>query len=160
MSAKNTIVFEPIAADHAGFVGLLQAAGLPTADLAGPANSFWGCFDGDGMLVVAGGIEQHGDDAIIRSCVVRETGRGRGLGAAVVAHLVTEARRRNIKNLYLLTESAEGFFKALGFDKVARDAVPPLIAASAQFAEICPASAVALMLSHDKLAGRGDAQDG
>jgi amino-acid N-acetyltransferase len=50
------------------------------------------------------------------------------------------ARDAGVRNLYLLTTTAEGFFAGLGYRKVSRDQAPPGIAGTEQFSSLCPSS--------------------
>jgi len=47
---------------------------------------------------------------------------------------------------WLLTTTAADFFAALGFSRVPRDAAPPAVRATEQFARLCPESAVLMRL--------------
>jgi amino-acid N-acetyltransferase len=144
MSSAAVLRFLEITADDARMIALLAGAGLPVSDLAGPAKRYWGMEDGSGGLLAAGGIERHGADGILRSCVVSPAARGRGHGRELVEFVSQRAREAGIGTLYLLTETADGWFEGLGFEATDRERVPPAVAASSQFAGICPASAAAL----------------
>lgn len=122
---------------------LLAANGLPTGDLSAPGRRFWRVTDGDGLLGY-GGLEDFGADGLLRSVVVPVERRGGGAGRAVVAAVSAEARRLGVERLWLLTIGAAGFFERLGFRRADRNAAPADIAASAQFAGLCPASAACL----------------
>jgi N-acetylglutamate synthase-like GNAT family acetyltransferase len=61
--------------------------------------------------------------AEIRSLVVQEGARGRGLGRRLVGHLVDEARRQGLARVFVLTR-APGLFERLGFERVPREALP------------------------------------
>lgn len=96
--------------------------------------------DQDGDVVGAVGLEVHGRDSLLRSLVVRPDLRGTGLGRRLTAAALAWARTRDL-TVWLLTETAEPFFAAQGFTRVARDTAPPGIVASHEFAKACPASA-------------------
>lgn len=128
---------------------LLAAAGLPTADLAAaPRADFWGCDDG-ANLIGAIGLEAYGAVALLRSLAVAPAWQGRGLGAALLAHAERVARQRGITALYLLTTTAEAFFTRRGYSRLPREAAPPVLHRTAEFAALCPASAVCLMKALD-----------
>lgn len=122
----------------------LRGAGLPDGDIALPGRLFWRLGDGEGP-VAFGGLEVHGADGLIRSVVVNGPNRGTGLGRIMVEALEHQARLRGVTRLWLLTTGAEPVFTRLGYGRADRAAAPPAIAASAQFAGICPASAVCMM---------------
>ena len=72
-------------------------------------------------------------------------GEKRGVGRAMVDKLETEARALGARTVYLLTTNMAALFTQLGYAACDRTSVPPAIAATAQFAELCPASATAMM---------------
>lgn len=122
-------------------VKLLGASGLPTDDLEQLDLSLFR-MDGPGDTVeVVGGLEPCGNTALLRSVATAPAARGRGLAHTVVGALETLAAARGIEALYLLTETAEGFFATLGYTEQDRAQVPEAIRASRQFSSLCPASA-------------------
>lgn len=129
--------------ERPSLVALLAAEGLPTDDLTAPGRRFWRVADEDGLLGY-GGLEAGGADGLLRSVVVPPDRRGLGAGRAVVAAISEEARRLGVERLWLLTTGAAGFFEKLGFRRADRASAPPDIAASAQFAGLCPGSAVCM----------------
>ncbi len=86
------------------------------------------------------GVELCGASALLRSLVVRPEHRSAGLGAALVEHAETYARACGARAMYLLTTTAESFFERRGYAPAARASAPPEIAATREFAAICPAS--------------------
>lgn len=132
------------AADLPAIRALLAASGLPGADLT-PAHlgSFWLQRDAAGLVGVVG-LEPRGLAALVRSLAVRTDARGRGLGGALLAYAESQAAVLGIETLYLLTTTAERFFAAHGYTEIPREAAPPPIRATAEFAELCPASSVCL----------------
>ena len=128
---------------------LLTAAGLPTADLtATPRADFWGCHEGTHLIGVIG-LEGYGAVALLRSLAVAPAWQGRSLGSALLAHAERVARQRGIAALYLLTATAEAFFTRRGYVRLPREAAPPILHPTAEFAALCPASAVCLMKALD-----------
>jgi len=122
----------------------LAAAGLPVADLtAASLADFWGCRAGE-ELAGAIGLERYGAVALLRSLAVAPDWQGRGLGAALLAHAERAARQRGIAALYLLTATAAAFFARRGYVRIPREAAPPVLHHTAEFAALCPASAVCL----------------
>ncbi len=148
------MIAESIDASEPGFINLLEAEDLPTEDLCGGSKLYFGYRDTRGALLAAGGLELCGSSAILRSCVVVPDQKGKGLGGRLIAAIIDTARERHLDQLFLLTESASGFFLKHGFQVTDRNLVPAEIAASAQFSEICPQSAVAMMLPLDALPPR------
>nr|WP_298170223.1 arsenic resistance N-acetyltransferase ArsN2 [uncultured Pseudomonas sp.] len=121
---------------------LLAACGLPTDDLQDPANRLrlFGC-RGDGHLLGLVGLEMHGRDVLLRSLAVADAARGQGLGQLLVAHAERHAAAQGAQTLYLLTTTAEAFFSQRGYRQAERATAPRAIAATRQFAGLCPAAA-------------------
>ncbi len=125
---------------------MLTAAALPDG---GVADSFPGGYvvaDRSGELVGAAGLEVHGSVGVLRSVVVAPALRGAGLGVALTADRIVEARAQCLDAVYLLTTTAADFYLRLGFRTCPRAEVPALVAASVEFASICPSSAACLCL--------------
>lgn len=134
------------AADLTAVRALLDRGGLPTADLQ-PAHleQFFVARAGDRLAGVVG-IEGLGTLGLLRSLAVAPELRGRQLGHRLWAHARAEARRRGIQQLYLLTTTAEPLFAKWGFVRVAREVVPDAVRTTAEYAALCPSSAVVMRL--------------
>ena len=124
---------------NAAVEALLAEAGLPTSDLrgAGPVRLL-GVRRGERLVGVVG-VEAHGTVGLLRSLAVAPDCRKAGLGKALVADAQAWARTLGIDTLYLLTTTADKFFEGQGYSAIARAEAPAAIAASAQFAALCPA---------------------
>jgi amino-acid N-acetyltransferase len=44
--------------------------------------------------------------------------------------------------LYLLTTTADAFFRRLGYEQTARELAPPAIKATREFSSLCPSSSI------------------
>ena len=136
----------PLAAwERDGLKAALAGAGLPTDDIAEPGRYFWRYSINDQVPVGFGGLEVHGEDALLRSVVTLPPLRGRGLGRKIVAGLEVEALALKCTVVYLLTTTAQDFFAKLGYAAVERASVPAAIRATAQFASLCPDTAAVMM---------------
>lgn len=124
---------------------LLRANRLPDEDCDRQGDIFCGIFE-SGELVAAGGLEPAGQDALLRSVVVRDSHRGRGLAQRITQHLLRRARRERRRAVYLLSETAGDYFARLGFVPVERSAVPEAVSRTRQFAVLCPQSASCLRM--------------
>jgi len=123
---------------------LLQAARLPLDGVAVgfPGRYVFACVDEH--VVGAAGLETYGAAALLRSVVVRDGVRGQGLGRALVEDRLEHARALGLGRVFLLTTTAEAYFRSLGFAPAARDEAPAEMRASAEFTGACPASAACL----------------
>jgi amino-acid N-acetyltransferase len=134
-------------------VALLQAQGLPASDITDEhlQNFFYmGSDDSPTGLV---GLEVYGADALLRSLVVDQSARGKGLGSGLIGHAEKYAASRSVRSIYLLTMTAEAFFKRLGYERIDRSRAPPCIVRTREFASLCPASSAFMVKS---LQPRGD----
>jgi arsenate reductase (glutaredoxin) len=129
------------AVDIEELAALLNAADLPTADLALPDRQFYRFSTTLGERVAVGGLEGRGADRLVRSIAVVPTARGKGFGKAVAMTLERLAGEDGAKRLHLLTTTAAPFFERLGYGAADRSTAPVEISASAEFAGLCPATA-------------------
>ena len=134
------------AADRPAVRSLLVEAKLPVADLDSAHDlTFWVVRDGSGRPVGAIALERHGDVALLRSLVVTPAQRQHGLGRALVRAVEQHAAAEGVAQLVLLTETAESFFRRLGYGVIDREKAPTAVASSAEFRTLCPATAVCMI---------------
>jgi len=100
----------------------------------------------DNQLAGVGGLELYKEVSLLRSVAVAHKHRGQSLGNTLFLKLKATALHNDVRELYLLTETAENYFAALGFDSVARYAVPAAIQNTEQFSSLCPDSATVMRL--------------
>ena len=132
-------------ADLAQLEALLQDNHLPTEDCAEQAQHYCASYAGD-ELIAAGAIEPVAQWGLLRSVVVREDYRGRGLARRITTHLLNQARDEGRTAIYLLTETAQTYFADLGFVTMARADVPKAVSLTRQFGSLCPDSASCMYL--------------
>lgn len=121
----------------------LADAGLPTIDLGEPDRRFFR-FEDDVGIAGYGGIEGNGPDRLLRSLIVKPDRRGGGLGTAILGAIEQAATEEGVASLYLLTTTAEPFFRRHGYVTANRADAPDAITGSAEFRSLCPASAAYL----------------
>lgn len=126
---------------------LLVADGLPTSDLETAAPHFVVACDAEGHILAAGALQLFGNTALLRSVVVAREARGAGLGRRVVQDLERVARKTQVQELFLLTQTAERFFANQGFQVINRQAAPQGVQQSEEFRSLCPSSAVCMAKS-------------
>lgn len=133
------------ASDLPAVLALLAHHRLPAAGLEAYTDTVLVARDAH-RVVGSAALEPHGAAALLRSVAVDDAWRGTGLGQRLTAAALDLARTRGVRTVYLLTETAAGFFPRFGFQPVARDAVAPAVRGSVEFTSACPASAVAMVL--------------
>jgi amino-acid N-acetyltransferase len=134
----------PVRADEvAPLLALLSGAKLPGDGLAEHLATAL-VARSDGRVVASSALEMYGDSALLRSVAVEESMRGTGLGAAMTSAAIDLARRRGVRRLFLLTETASGFFPKFGFRPIARSEVPEIVRQSVEFGSVCCQTAVVM----------------
>lgn len=78
-----------------------------------------------GKIVACAGLETYGFHALLRSVAVHPHYRNRGLATLLVTRLVDQTRQDRLHAVYLLTTSAEAYFRRLGFETIPREDVDP-----------------------------------
>lgn len=141
---QSVILKQAQNSDLSGLVQLLHAAGLPVEDLPGDLTHFIVAKQ-DNQIIGSVGLEILGSYALLRSLAVDATWQGKGVGAALYQAVVRMAREKSIEYLYLITTTADQYFKKLGFGKIDRANVPEVIRQTSQFSGICPSSAIVMI---------------
>ena len=98
-------------------------------------------------LIACGGLELYSPVALLRSLAVDKTHRGKRLGQELIKRLCAEALKEEVETLVLLTDTAESYFRKLGFRPVPRSDLPATVTESAEFRGACPASATAMVMT-------------
>jgi amino-acid N-acetyltransferase len=135
------------APDLAAVLALLHDGRLPTEDLtSAPGLQLW-VLESEGRLLGVIGLERFGTGALLRSLAVASGHQRHGFGHELVTRLEQDAQSAGVERLVLLTETAEAFFRRLGYEPIDRRYVPEEIKQSAEFRSLCPLSAVCLTKS-------------
>lgn len=129
------IPIQPV--EYDALAGLLEQNRLLASDLAGDDKQFFAFEDHNGWRIGVGGIEVVGTAALLRSFLTMNAHRGQGLGGVMLDKMVEHARRMGLRDLYLFTDDAAGFFAKHGFAVVDRASAPAAVQATRQFAVHC-----------------------
>jgi len=146
LPANSTVVRPASADDWPAIEQLLGTRELP-AD--GARSHLEGFLVAEESQVVVGcaALERYAEVGLLRSVAVAEPLAGRGLGRELVLRSIDLARRRGIRELYLLTTTAADYFPRFGFEPLPREALPAVLSASEELRGACPASAIAMRLA-------------
>jgi amino-acid N-acetyltransferase len=132
---------------------LLEDARLPHSDLQDDTTvRFWVARDGE--VIGAIGLESFGTAGLVRSLVVSPLARRHGLGDRLVRTLESSAVRAGLRELVLLTQTAEQFFADRGYAVIERSKAPAALRESSEFKALCPASATCMSKAldvHDRI---------
>ncbi len=141
--AARRLIRTPLAAwERDGLAAALVNAGLPADDVGDPHLLFWRFETYEDVPVGFGGLELHGEDALLRSVVTLPPLRQVGMGAAIVSALEVEARAHKCRAIYLLTAADPAFFAKLGYAPCARADLPQAVRAGSQSAALPGAAAM------------------
>ena len=125
--------------DLEAVAALLNTCKLPANDLE--AHEFIVAVD-ENMIVGCIGMELEGP--LLRSLAVDPANRKQGIAGELCARLLRHAGDQDVKNLYLLTDSADKFFERIGFQRINREDAPESVRTHKQFTELCPSSAIVM----------------
>jgi amino-acid N-acetyltransferase len=129
------------AEDRPEILAMLDMHQLPTTDVTPKMLADFLIARQDGVMVGVVGLERHAKMGLLRSLVVDKGLRGTGLGKRLLFAMENRALGRGVKQLYLLTTTAEEFFLYMGYRPLDRLDAPFGIRHSPQFRDLCPASA-------------------
>ena len=135
--------------DFAALEGLLKSAGLPTEDLNPALPNFLLAF-ADEKLVGSAGVEINEKYGLLRSVAVLDEFQNYKIARRLVNDLTKQVRLEGVKELYLITTTADSYFEKQGYERINRESVPAEIAQSQQFSTICPSSAVVMKKTIEK----------
>ena len=97
---------------------------MPADELAGEIAAgveFWGYEDGDGLVGVMG-VQDVGDVDLIRHAYVQPGTQGRGIGGALLEHLLAlRDGRRILVGTWATAEWAIRFYERHGFERVSAE---------------------------------------
>jgi len=92
-------------------------------------------------LVGVIGLELLGSFALLRSLAVQIDFRGQKIASQLTKQAEAYARSHEVKALYLLTTTAEGYFTKQDYHTMDRNAVPAVVRGTTEFRSICPSTA-------------------
>lgn len=124
---------------------LLASAELPATDITpGSLEHFFGMWEGTTLVGVVG-MEVLGAIALLRSLAVATFRHNGGFGARLLEQAEQHARDKGVHTVFLLTTTAESYFKKHGYSPVSREAAPSAIRNTREFTGLCPSSAVLMV---------------
>jgi amino-acid N-acetyltransferase len=124
-------------------IALLQAEKLPVEDLPASLDNFFVAQYNE-KIIGAIGLELFGNYGLLRSMVVSKEHRNNNIASGLVEQLESYGRSLGITTMYLLTETAPGYFEKKGYIRTNREMVPAALKASSEFSHVCPVSAVVM----------------
>jgi amino-acid N-acetyltransferase len=132
--------------DRPPIKAFLSGHGLPTkgVGLKKHIGSYLLAQDADGRIVALGGISIHRDGALLRALAVHHRWRSINLAKLLVDQLGALAQQHGAADLYVVTSTAPGYFKKLGFVETVPSSVPDDVRSAKVFSAAALAHAVVL----------------
>ena len=134
-----------VVADHALkdlAITLLRENHLPTVDIDEDKILF--ALLQNNLVAGTGGLEIRNNCALLRSISVKKDLRRTGIGKYIVTELEKFAIQKEVKGLYLFTNTAKDFFLTLGYEITNRNDLPAAIKNTSEYLFSCPSSAIAM----------------
>jgi amino-acid N-acetyltransferase len=122
---------------------LLEENGLPNEDISKHIDHFILARDSE-KIVGCIGSEVYGEIGFVRSLAVKGAYRNQGIAGALYEESEKNARSIGIRDLYLLTVTAEAFFTKRGWTRIDRGDAPEVICRTEEFKDLCPVSAICM----------------
>lgn len=122
--------------DLAEIKELLIATSLPTFGVDVNVNHFIVAASGRIMGVV--GAHYSETKALLRSFAVSSKLRKSGIGTTLIKQIKKQLEIQNIEEVYLLTDTAQEYFKRLGFYEISRDQMPAPLLKGSGLDQACP----------------------
>ncbi|HWO22782.1 MAG TPA: GNAT family N-acetyltransferase [Kofleriaceae bacterium] len=134
-------------ADMADARALLERAGLPDEPARDDQFGSFFLLRNERGVVGTVALEVLGEDAILRALAADPDARGVGYGWMLAEIAISEARRRGVRRIYLVTEFASDFFAAkFGFRVVDRSTISKQVSGHETFSRPTSSGLVAMRL--------------
>ncbi|MEQ9264491.1 MAG: arsenic resistance N-acetyltransferase ArsN2 [Balneolaceae bacterium] len=131
--------------DLGSIIRLLSEYDLPTQDIGDSDIEFYVVKKGRD-LVACVGLEIIEDTALLRSLAIEKESAHQGIGTQLVKFILDESSVKQLKSIFLLTETAASFFTKLGFKTIERNSAPEAMQRSTEFSELCAETAVCMKI--------------
>jgi len=143
--SSNFIIDKATKSDYKAITNLLLKTNLPLEGIESHLENFLivrnvTAGDSQGTLIACAGLEIYGNSTLLRSVAVHPDFQGKGYGSQLVDEMIELARKKHITRLFLLTDTAEEYFKKRGFVTVSRDKIPSDMKNSVEFTFLCASS--------------------
>ncbi len=142
VEGRDYTIRKAVADDVPTIISLLEENGLTPLGAAEAPENFL-VLEHSGIAAVVG-MEILDGDGLLRSLAVRSHDRKKRFGERMTRAIMDDARSRGVRNVYLLTETAERFFERAGFAIVGRDDIPSDLLSSSALDLVCPTGSTAM----------------
>ena len=98
----------------------------------------------DGRIAGTIGMEYYGTTGLLRSAAVASDFQNQGIGEKLVSAIEASAMEHGVREIVLLTTTAETYFVRKGFVRITRGEISGEVLGSSQFAGACPSTAASM----------------
>jgi amino-acid N-acetyltransferase len=140
---ENVTFFPASGIEIPAIRNILMENNLPYVDIDCHINNFI-LARHENTLIGCIGLEVCSEYGLLRSLAVISPYRNKGIASELYNKMIARARQINVKELYLLTTTAEHFFHRLGFSQTDRKSVPEDLSKTREFTSLCPATAICM----------------
>lgn len=123
---------------------LIAENNLPVEDITTEKLKYFLALRKGNQILGVVGLAVANENALLRSLVVAKAFRGKGFAQKLLKAVQKFALTIGVHRLYLLTSTAETYFKRHGFEEIDRQAVPSTIQDTQEFLKLCSDEAVCL----------------
>lgn len=124
---------------------LLIENGLPTAGADFGKGNYYIAGDQEIMGVI--GIERYGTSVMLRSLAVKPQYRKAGVARNLIDYVFQTLKSTGARDIYLLTNTAEGYLAQYGFAKIERSSVPDHVLSTSALGDVCPSCSTCMHLA-------------
>jgi N-acetylglutamate synthase-like GNAT family acetyltransferase len=130
--------------DFPEIANLLDECKLPHSDIV-PGKQNFIIAEIDRKIIGCAGFEAYNESGLFRSLGVKPIHREMKIGKDLLSKVINLSKENNVNQLYLLTTTADVYFKKSGWKVINRNEVPDDILATTEFSSICPSTAICMM---------------
>ena len=141
---EEKIRYAPAVMSYARTIQLLLGENsLPNEDISKHLDHFILAKDSE-KITGCIGLEVYVEIGFVRSLAVKTAFRHQGIAGALYQECEKHAKSIGIRDLYLLTVTAEAFFAKRGWTRIDRGDAPEVICRTEEFKGLCPATAICM----------------
>ena len=123
---------------------LLDDSHLPIEGVLDQFDNYFILENQNSEIIGCAGLEIYNQYGLLRSVVVRSEFQNKKFGSVLIQKMEEFGKSKNVKEIYLLTETAEKFFSKHGYKVIPRDSVPKHIQESYEYGTACKVSAIVM----------------
>lgn len=141
---EKTLIRVALPDDLQDIKSLLESVSLPSEDIDDHQPDFL-VLEYNETLIGTIGLEVYGPIALLRSLAVKKEYQFDGFGRMLYQKLILNAEGKGVKDIYLLTTTAEKYFSKKGFKRISRENVPEKIKNTVEFSTLCPKNSICMI---------------